>query len=240
MQMQKSKIKISMFFKLPSAEQNLKFLIIFGFLLSFLPFPAPAYAYAQVDSIGQSQINPASPLYFLKSVREILELKFAGTTHVTTYRQLEFATRRIREVKSLSYTSHQDLIEPTLARYLSHLQELDNIANIKDQILAAQITEAVTEHMNVLQNVYNQVSSTVARRSIRATVYRLSEWNSKLASKLSLLNKYPLAKQLVESNFLGCNLLAKEASSSALNEVEKAVFKERAKECLAKLGSIRL
>ncbi|MBI2314807.1 hypothetical protein HYU93_01995 [Candidatus Daviesbacteria bacterium] len=211
---------------------------IFTFAFLLLTFPAPVFA--QANTLEKAKIDPASPLYFLKSVREILELKLAGTTHIQVYRQIEFATRRVREVNSLVNTPNEDLIEPTLARYLSHLQELNKLASAKDQIVAVQIVESVTQHMSVLQKIYSQVSNPSAIRSIRTTIYRLSEWNYQLASNLSALNKYPLAQRVVDSNILGCNLLAREASSSALNGVEKAVFEKRAKDCLTKLSLIRL
>ncbi len=197
-------------------------------VFSFYIFPA----YARADDIRESRINAASPLYFLKSIREILELKFATTSNAKAIRQLEFATRRIREVKSLSYTSHQDLIEPTLIMYLSHLQELTGKANLGDQILASQITEAVKAHMSLLQGVYNQVTDPRAKRSIRATIYSLSQWENKLISRLNSLNKYPLAQALTTSKLSSCQFLSKEASSSALNEVERAILAERAKMCL--------
>ncbi|MDD5147580.1 MAG: DUF5667 domain-containing protein [Candidatus Daviesbacteria bacterium] len=202
------------------------------FLLFTFYFLLITPSYAQEDDIGQSQITPASPLYFLKSVREILELKFAGTTHVRAIREFEFATRRIREVKGLVKTSRQDLIEPTLYRYLFHLEEFIGIANFKDPDFASQVSKNIAGQMNVLQTVYTHVSDKRALMSIRATINSLSKWDLKLIDKFNLAEKPLLAEQIVASRLSACNFLSHEASSSALNEVEKVVLLERAQQCL--------
>jgi len=209
--------------------------IIAFLLISFVflyPIPYTLYPiFAQEDNIGASRISPASPLYFLKSVREILELKFAGTTNIKTLRQIEFATRRIREVKSLVKTSRQDLIEPTLEKYLFHLGELLGIVDLKDPGFVTEVSGNVTAHMNVLQAVYGQVSDRRALMSIRATINSLSKWDQELIDRLNLAKKESAAKQLSISKLFGCNFLAKEASSSGLNEVERVVLLERAQKC---------
>jgi len=194
----------------------------------FLVIIRPVYAQ---DTIGQSRIHPASALYFLKSVREILELKFAGTTQVKAYRQLEFATRRIREVKSLISVSRQDLIQPTLERYWWHLGELKGIIALRDEIMVGQVSESVTQYMKALQTVYDQISDEGAKRSVRATVYRLSEWDQWLIEKLGSVSETAFIQQIAASKLLGCNFLSQEASSSSLNEVEKGVYLERAERC---------
>lgn len=168
-------------------------IIVFAFLFFISP------AYAQGDNIGSSRIDASSPLYFLKSVREILELKFADTNQIKAIKQLEFATRRIGEVKSLAGTSREDLIEPTLEKYAWHLDKLNGNENLSAQ-------------MNVLQEVFKVVSDPKAKRSIRLAIFRISE-------------------KFVAPRLSACSFLSKEASSSALNEVEKVVLKERADKC---------
>ncbi len=191
--------------------------------------------FAQGDDIGQSQITPASPLYFLKSIREVLELKFAGTTRVRVIRELEFATRRIREVKSLANTTRQDLIEPTLYQYLFHLGEFIGTADLRDPDFAAEASKNITGQMNALQTVYGHISDKRALMSIRATINSLSKLDLKLIDRLNLAGRLLPAEQISISRQSACNFLTKEASSSALNEVEKAVFAERASKCLKKL-----
>lgn len=209
-------------------SKTFKFLLVF-LTFNFLLFTFPVFA--QTSDIGQSRITPASPLYFLKSIREILELKFAGSTHIKALRRLEFATRRIREVNSLVKTSREDLIEPTLVKYLSELQELNGTANVKDEDMVVRVSY-VSGHMSVLQKVYSQVSDPKAKRSIRATVNSLTAWERQFIGKLDLVKQPAVVQKMTESKLSGCNFLGKEASSSALNEVEKAVFAERAQKCL--------
>lgn len=189
------------------------------------------YPVFAASDIGQSRITPASPFYFLKAVRENLELKFAGTTRVQALRQLEFATRRIREVNSLVKTPRQDLIESTLERYLSHLKEAQGLISLRDENLARNVTEDVTWQMGVLQTVYGQVSDIGAKRSVRHIVNRLSEWDGQLIDKLISVNQPALVQKVVASKLSGCNFLSRESSTSGLNEVERIVLTERAKVC---------
>ncbi len=193
---------------------------------SFLIHPV----YAQDDGIGQSRLTPASPLYFLKSVRELLELKFAGTAHLKAVRELEFATRRIREVKGL-VASRQDLIEPTLYQYLSHLEIFLGWADLKDPVFAAKVSREISGQMNVLQIVYGQVSERRALMSIRAIVRNVSDWDLKLINKLQLSGRAEPTVEVLVSRLSACKFLSQEASSSALNEVEKVVLLNRAKKC---------
>lgn len=204
--------------------------ILFLSLITYHLSLAPAFA--QTPERIQVGLAPDSPFYFLKSVREILELKFAGTTRIRALRELEFTTRRIREVSSLVNTSREDLISPTLERYLAVLNDLSGIANTKDKDLATKVSEEVVWQMTVLQEILPQVTDLAAKRSIRATIYRVTQWEQSYSTKLSLDKQPDLAQKMVDSKLSGCNLLAKEASSSALNQVERVVWAERAKICL--------
>lgn len=209
-----------------------KIIILVAIFICFLLiFPV----LVQGADIGQSQITPASPLYFLQSIREILELQFVGSTQVKAKLELEFATARIREVKRLVNTTHQDLIEPTLYQYLYHLQEFISLANFKDADFAAQASKNITGQMADLQTVYGQVSDTRALLSIRSIINRLSKLDLKLIDKLNLAGRRLPAEQVSNSRLSACHFLDKVASSSALNEVEKAVFVKRASDCLSGL-----
>lgn len=191
-------------------------------------FIVPAFA---SGSFGQSRISPASPLYFLKSIREILELKLAPSTHIRSLRELEFANRRIREVNSLVNTSHEDLIQPTLEKYWSGLGQLIGISDLRDENQAEQISRSIISHMSFLQEIFSRLSDPAAKRSVRATIFRLSEWDNRLISKLNTAKHPNFANRILSSRLSACRFLSKEASSSALNEVESAVFLARARQC---------
>lgn len=212
----------------------MKKLLILIFTSYFLLLTLPVSVFAQTDIIEKAQITPASPLYFLKSVREVFELKLAQTARVKALRQLEFATRRIKEVNGLTKHPREDLIEPTLERYLSNLQDLDQSVNFSDEIVAQQIVGAVTQHMVVLQTIYGQVSDLRARMSLRATINRLSLREQEYINKLDRLSKPHLVEKIAQSKLSACNFLAKESSTSA-SEVEKWVLGSRAKVCFESL-----
>ncbi len=205
--------------------QALVYSLIIFLLLPVTCCLSPVFA---ADTIGQSLISPASPLYFLKSVREVLELKFVKTSRARGLQELEFANRRIREAKSLVKTPNENLIEPALARYIAHLQELSGLLDMGD---APKISALVTQHMLVLQTIYDQVSLQRAKLSIRSTVNRLTQWDTELINKLTLIKQQKLAQTVIDSKLSGCSFLSKEASSSALNETEKEVLSERAQKC---------
>lgn len=169
--------------------------------------------YAQEDNIGTSLIHPASPFYFLKTIRESLELKFALTPRVNLLRRLEFATRRLREAKTL-VSLNEDFIPPTLERYNSTLASLSD-KNLGDEEVSTRIKESLAVHLNVLQKMLNQVSSKRAKMSIRSALNRIIQ-----RADTPNFAKLPV-----------CNLFSKEASGSALNDTEKFVLSKRAQDC---------
>lgn len=186
-----------------------------AFFLSVVIFLGScSIAYAGQDLIGKSQLHPAHPLYFLKPVRESLEIHFAQTPKVKFIRQLEFATRRLREVKSLIDVKREDLIEPNMEKYWYHIQKLPD-KDLADGELVASIKGATSVHLEVLEDVYNVVSDKRARMSVRSAINRLSQ-----------------RQDLEEGTKIkACGFLSKEASSSALNEVGKAILLERVQKC---------
>ncbi len=178
------------------------------------------------EDIGSSKISPASSFYFLKTIRENIEMKFAGTQRVKLIRQLEFATRRLREVKSLVGNKSEDLIVPTMERYWYHIQSLPD-KNLQDQDFSTRITENLAIHLETLERVYNQLlnehsssSSKRAKMAIRATINRL-------------VGRADLPRN---ARLPACIFLTKEASSSALNETERQILKERAGNCFKNLN----
>ncbi|MBI2018160.1 hypothetical protein HYS96_00460 [Candidatus Daviesbacteria bacterium] len=195
-----------------------------AFFLSAVIFLASCNsALAYENDIGQSQINPASPLYFLKAVRESLEMHFAQTTNIKLIRSLEFATRRLREVKSLIPGNRQDLIEPTLDRYWVLVASLPVPKDLKTaSFFAKEISNNLVIHIQTLEKVYPQISNPRAKMAVRNVLNRLTD------------------RQDIPSDARApvCDFFAKEATSSALNDVEKLVLTSRAQKCYASLKSL--
>lgn len=193
----------------------LPLVLIFSALI-FLGSYSSAFAYE--NDIGQSQIHPAHPFYFLKTVREIFEMHFAQTPKVKFLRQLEFATRRLREARSLTQTPRQDLIEPTLERYWHHVSSLPAKAakDLKTESLAKQISDSLVIHIKTLLKLYAETSNQRAKMAIRFALNRLM-------GRMDIPNyaKVPV-----------CQFFAQEATQSAdLAETEKVVLLERAEKC---------
>jgi len=169
------------------------------------------------NDIGVSKITPASYFYFLKTIRENLELKFAGTSRVRMFRQLEFATRRLRETKSL-IPDHEDLIQSTLERYWSHLSSLPQ-KDLKDQEIETRIKQGLIVHLEVLEQMYNKLTNKFAKMAIRSTINRISQ-----REDLPPAGRIP-----------ACNFLQQAASSSSLLEVEREILLHRAQSCFNSL-----
>lgn len=185
-------------------------LIVIIILLLFSSSQILAYE----SDIGFSKIHPASPWYFLKAIRENLEMKFAQTTRIKNLRQLEFATRRLREVKTL-IPINQDLIPPTLERYIAHLNSLTDKHQKNDEF-ADILKNNLAIHLLVLRQIYDQASSLRAKMFIRSAMNRV----------IQRADVPVFAKDGV------CEFFDKEASSSGLNQTEQMVLHDRAQRCL--------
>lgn len=191
-------------------------------LLLFTFYITPTFAQeqatqsAQVVDIGYSMIHPASPLYFLKTIREALELKFATTGHVKLLRQLEFAQRRLREVRTL-ITINEDLIPPTIERYIFYLNGLNDTHKDAEELRLMQSNLAY--NLKALQLIYGQTVTPRAKMFIRSAMNRVIQ-----RADVQNFAKLPI-----------CNLFAKESSSSALNQTEQTILTQRAQGCLDSL-----
>ncbi|MBI4039175.1 hypothetical protein HY384_04440 [Candidatus Daviesbacteria bacterium] len=196
---------------------NYPFVIVLSalFFLTFCGRNALAQTY--IPDIGQSQLDLSSPFYFLKGVREYLELKFAQTYRVTILKQFEFAIRRLREAKALT-TKRQDLIQVTLERYIAHLNRIpDSRKNDEFEIL---MRNNLPIHLEVLAQIYDSTSNLKAKMALRSAMNRIIR-----RTDLPLEAKVPV-----------CRLFSKEASSSALNQAEQTVLSQRAQKCFESLN----
>ncbi len=192
-------------------------LVFFLSALIFLVSCNTAYAFE--NDIGQSQIHPVHPFYFLKTVKEGLEMSLALTPRVKSIRNLEFATRRLREAKTLVPMQRQDLIEPTLERYWYYISQLHD-EDLKDQEVAVSIKQSLVIHLKTLEKIYSQVSNPRAKMSIRSTLNRL-------------MGRGDIPD---DARLPVCNLFIFEASTAAnLNETERIILTERSQKCLESL-----
>ena len=180
--------------------------------------------------IGESLIHPASPLYFLKAIREKIEMAIASSSEAKAITEVEFAQRRLREVRALLKLKRQDLIPPVLERYKAHIKEAGDLSSRHDE-LTVRVGEAVSRHLDVLQRVYDQAGNPTAKASIRAAIERAEEHNRILLEKLDLVSQQELIRKVALKQALACRFMMREASSSALNDTERAFLKDKVGKC---------
>ncbi len=215
---------------------RIAFLTFFLFLLLIAPatnlFITPVFAQTGTPSaafsIGSSRLDPASPLYFLKPIREAIEIKLAGTEKVRVLRRLEFAERRIREMNSLTAGRREDLIAPNVEKFL---YEIGSIGLIKDTSLHATISSNLGHYMESLVALYGNLTDEASKRAIRSAIFRSMEINLHYFTDRGPILSNKLFSPQGTKFELGCNLLTKEASSSAINESERQILMERGSRC---------
>lgn len=181
-------------------------------------------------NIGESLIHPASPLYFLKTIRERIEAALTTTQEAKVMREVEFALRRLRETNALVKVKKQDLMDSTLEKYKFHLSRAFSLARDSED-LQVKVGEATSQHLDVLQRVYNQVGNPRAKQAVRAALERAEEHNRLLLQKLSLVKQQQLIKAVALRQAFACKFLAREATASGLNDVEREVLHQKVKEC---------
>lgn len=200
----------------------MRIIVIAVFCLFLLATPVFA------QNIGSSRLSPENPLYFLKPVRESLEIRFAGTEKVRVIKRLEFAERRLREVNSLIALHREDLVQPNLEKFLL---EISLIRPVREKNLNPMVSDNLGHYMQVLVTFYSNLTDSKAKLGVRSTIYRFMELN-----KVYYTNMVPaLTGQIyppqVSKFALGCNLLSKESKDLSLNESERQVLKERGEKC---------
>lgn len=184
------------------------------------------------EEIGYAQIHPASNiLYSLKMLKESLESKLATTTNVKAARNLEFATRRIREVRELAKINKEEMIEATLERYWVSMQDLLGSTNLKDERLAQETTEQVYKHLYILEQIYPDLKEKRAKMSVRLAINRISTWQGEIIKRLNKLSQNAIEARVLLHQKLACGFLIKEASSSALSETDKEIISNRINLC---------
>lgn len=180
--------------------------------------------------LGYSLIAPNSPLYFLKAIREKIEMALIDKRESRAIQEIEFAQRRLREVNALVRNKNQDLIPQTLEKYKAHLQDAVGLASY-DEDLAVKVGDAVSRHLDVLERVYDQVGNPRAKAAIRAAIERAEEHNRLLLEKLDITHQQQLIRAVALRQALVCRFFEREASSSALNDTEREYMGEKLDLC---------
>lgn len=206
------------------------FLFIFLFQTNLVYANAPSKTIE--EEIGFAQIHPGSNiLYSLKMLKEIIEIKTAGTPNIKSARYLELATRRIREVRTLQRDGRENLIEGVLERYWVYMDQLRGSFNLKDERVTLETTEQVYKHLYILDKLYGTLTDKRAKMSVRLAINRISKWQADVILRLNELSQSAIERRVVEHQKLACDFQIKEASVSGLNRIEKELLSGRAIEC---------
>ncbi|MEX0917314.1 MAG: DUF5667 domain-containing protein [Candidatus Paceibacterota bacterium] len=139
-------------------------MLLFAFLFAFV-----GTAHAQEDSFPLPGITPASPLYFLERIFEDVGTLFTVGDAAKAKRLLRLSEERLAEARELGDDARA---EATVARYEEQYAEARARAqNTFDIDLEAQVTDAVTRHLSVLDEVAERVPEE-ARAQVRAAKER--------------------------------------------------------------------
>lgn len=180
--------------------------------------------------LGESLIHPASPLYFLKAIRERIEMILDSSQEAKSMRQVEFAQRRLREVATLVRIKRQDLIPPTIEQYKLHLKNADEFTKQNEE-LKVRVGEAISRHLDSLQRVYDMVGNPSTKAAIRSAIERSEEQNIAVLKNLSIESQQKLIRKTAGRQAFACKFLMREATSSGLNDSERESLKQRVRDC---------
>ncbi len=185
--------------------------------------------------VGDSLVSPSSPLFFLKALREKVELYFAPNHLVSAQRELEFAVRRLREVKTLIEEDRQDLIEVTLQKYRNHLDKVNKVGGGTEG-LRVDLGTSAARHMYVLQSLYYNTNDETAQRAIRTSIERILEYNWLLLENPELTEEEydQLVQKVALRQLAGCQFLNEESKNTSMNQAEQQALQEYVKDCKAK------
>lgn len=115
------------------------------------------------EPIYTPKLLPDSPFYFLKTIKERIELFLAQTPEAQAEKYAELATRRIAEVKQLVKKEKPGFVEKLMKKHKEHLDKAEEkIEEAKkkgrdvERVLAI-VAEATSIHQKVLAEVYEKV-----------------------------------------------------------------------------------
>lgn len=181
--------------------------------------------------VGRSLISPNSPLYFLKNLREKLEIKTSPDEKTKAIRELEFSIRRIREVKSLIKSGKEDLVPATLEKYKEHLKNSKSWLRTVGADSMVEAGSGVARHLYVLKSLYLEATTKEAKRALMGASKAAYDYNNKLMEDLSVGEQQALIKNIALRQAAFCQFLAALSDDSLWNQTELAVLKEELAKC---------
>lgn len=180
--------------------------------------------------VGHALIAPDSPFYFIKAIKERIEMALASTDDVKASRQLEFAQRRLREVNTLVDHKRQDLVRPTLAKYQTEVQNAEDLSS-NSQDLQTRVGEALARNIDVLQRVYDQVGNETAKAAILENIQRAESRVRETTQNLPTGAQQKFIGNTAAYQAAACKFFLRESTASALPAADKLQLQQKIKDC---------
>lgn len=140
------------------------FLVIGGFFFASTGFAQEEATPAAVEEpIYTPKLLPDNPFYFLKDLKERIELFLAFAPEKKAEKLAEIATRRIAEAKKMIEKGKPEFVEKLMARYEKQLQKaMERAEEAKEKGKDVEkvleiVTQATSQHQGVLAEVYEKV-----------------------------------------------------------------------------------
>lgn len=137
-------------------------LVAFGLLWAPTALAQEATPSAE-EEIYTPRLLPDSPFYFLKRIKERIELFLAQVPEAEAEKYTEFATRRIAEAKMMIKKNKHQFVVKLMERHKEHLTKAEEkIEEAKDKGRDVErvleiVVEATSIHQKVLAEVYEKV-----------------------------------------------------------------------------------
>ncbi len=167
-------------------------------------------------NVGESRISPASPLYFIKYLRENFEMFLTGSNNALLYRQLEFGRRRLREIQTLIKEKRLDLVDRNLDRYRSSMKSVDELASKVPQE-QLQVATTLSQYQDSLRHLYGEIADLPIKQKILLQVDRDRQFDSRLLNNLNVSPRPQILDYLNLRQEVICKFLEKEASATGMS-----------------------
>lgn len=155
------------------------------------------------ELIYTPKLLPDSPFYFLKGIKEKIELFLAQASEAQAEKYAELATRRVAEAKLMIHKNKFQFVVKLLNEQQDYLQKAQE--KIKEaqreakdvQAVAAIVARATNQHLGVLADVYEQVPEP-AQEAIQQAIESASQGQEKALEALSTEKKEELEEWFEE------------------------------------------
>jgi len=118
---------------------------------------------AAEEEIYTPRLLPDNPFYFLKGMKEGIELFLARAPERQAEKLAEIATRRIAEAKVMTKKGKPEFVDKLMVRYQEHLERaMERVAEAKEKGRDVErvieiVTQATSQHQGVLSEVLEKV-----------------------------------------------------------------------------------